>query len=131
MIYFLVRPVAAATSSFWVVAQTGSGGDSGGWGDIIATYGPFAPFAAFLIWLVQLLWKDNKEKDKIILSKDAEKQAILEKVLPLVTESQTALNESAEALRVANKNAISSEQVDRLIRTLEFAEAKLPPRKAR
>lgn len=68
----------------------------GGWGDILATYGPFAPFAFLLLFILQLLWKDNKEKEGEIkrLSETA-----MEKVLPLVLDATRVLSDAIETIK--------------------------------
>lgn len=69
---------------------------TGGWGDVVATYGPFAPFAMVLLWIAQLLWKDNKEKDAEIKRLT---ETAMEKVIPLVVDATKVLQEAIEALR--------------------------------
>lgn len=71
-----------------------------GWGEIVATYGPFAPFAVLLLWLLQLLWKDNKEKESEIR---ALTNMMMEKVLPLIMEATNVLGD-AVTLMQALKN---------------------------
>lgn len=72
----------------------------GGWGDILATYGPFAPFAFLLLFILQLLWKDNKEKEAEIkrLSETA-----MEKVLPLVLDATRVLSQAIDALKESHE----------------------------
>lgn len=78
-----------------VLAQ-GETGVPGGLSDAIATYGPFAPFAALLLWLLNLLWKDNKEKEKEIRRLT---ETAMERVIPLVLDATKVLTEAIEALR--------------------------------
>jgi hypothetical protein len=81
--------------SAWLPVLYAAADPTGGWGDIVATYGPFAPVAALLLLLLQLLWKDNKEKD-------AEIRRLMEKamdeVIPLVIEGSGIMKDSVSAL---------------------------------
>lgn len=69
-----------------------------GWGDVLATYGPFAPFAFLLLWLLQLLWKDNKEKEAEIKRLT---ETAMEKVLPVVLDATKVINDAHEAVKRA------------------------------
>lgn len=81
---------------FQVVGQVDP---TGGWSDIVATYGPFAPFAALLLWLVQLLWKDNKAKEEEIRRLT---EAAMDKVLPVVLDATKVIADANEAVMAAN-----------------------------
>lgn len=67
-----------------------------GWGELLATYGPFAPFAALLLWLLRMLWQDNKEKEAEIKRLT---ETAMERIIPLVLEATKVLAEAVETLK--------------------------------
>lgn len=85
---------------------------SGSFGSYAQTYGPFAPFAIVLLWIAWLLWKDNK-------AKDAQITALIERVLPAVTTSSAALNESGQAMRSMADRNLTHDEVRELREALD------------
>lgn len=80
-----------------VVAATEPVDPSGeDWGNILATYGLAAPFLLFLLYVIRELRRDIKDKDGRI---DTLTDALTEKVIPLVTESNAVLKDSTDIIR--------------------------------
>lgn len=88
---------------------------TGGFGDLIATYGPFAPFAALLLWIMQLLWKDNKAKEAEIKRLT---ETAMEKVLPIVLEASRVLTDANDAVTKANVTGAEITRLTDLIKDL-------------
>lgn len=102
----------------WLVLAQSATDPTGGLGDIVATYGPFAPFAALLLWLLKLLWADNKAKEEEIRRLT---EAAMEKVIPLVLEATSVLSEAVEALRRVQEDRIEGQHLDELMDELLVA----------
>lgn len=98
-----------------VLLLLAAGDPTGGWGDVLAVYGPFAPFAVVLLFICNVLWKDNKEKDGEIKRLT---EATMEKVLPLVIEGTRTLTETVELIKNAREWARSSEEASGLMEEL-------------
>lgn len=90
------------------------------WGSILATYGLAAPFILFLLYAIREQRKDIKEKDNRI---ETLTNVMADRVIPLITEANSVLKESADILKESHQSTrslmASYEQLDRNISRLE------------
>lgn len=106
----------------WLLAVEPVDPSSANWGEILATYGLAAPFILFLLWVIKELRKDVAAKDEKI---DALTQAMTEKVVPAITESNSVLNQALDIIKEARETSSAvvragdlMEQASRLVQDL-------------
>lgn len=92
---------------------------SGGWDDALRIYGFAAPFLLFLLYVIYELRKDIKDRDTKI---DTLTEALTDRVIPLVTESNALLRESADLLKEASKSnertSMAADKLERIVSEL-------------